>query len=147
MLHYLAWTFSRRTWLRQIAEGVERVPFHLIGNFAGRPLFFAFTRLHDINRSTDDVCRYINSSHHHIFGHTDCCSHDATTAEERQQENLREFQYSYFHFLVPIEAKWSSLQGNTSLPTPCVHEFRPIRLAWRHFRPVIHDYFPTKSVI
>ena len=52
-----------------------------------------------------------------------------------------------FSLLIPIEAKWSSLQGNTSLPTPCVHEFRPIRLALRHFRSVIHDYFPTKSVI
>ena len=61
--------------------------------FARQLLFFTFSRLHDINRSNDDVCRDIDSSHHHIFGHTDCCSNDATTAEERQQKNLREFQY------------------------------------------------------
>ena len=71
----------------------------VVGNFVRRLLFFTFTRLHYINRSADDVCRDIDSSHHHIFGHTDCCSNDATTAEERQQKNLREFQNSFVHFL------------------------------------------------
>ena len=118
-----------------------------IARIERRPLFFAFTRFHNIYCRTDHVGRNIDSSHNHIFGHADRCTNDASAAEKRQQSYLRKHRDSFFHFIIPIKTLGSSLQGTTRLPTPSSHEFRLIRLGPRHFRSVIHDYFPTKSVI